>query len=134
MALTTGRLFQLIWLGVAVQIGGEIVDLRWHATHDEFEGAGQQVEAHWLIWVGTLVTLAPAAIAAKRLRPGSTAGLLLALAAGAIYVATSVWHFAAHASGVDPEAAHILLGVAKVGILAGVVWATVLWRATRPEG
>ncbi len=126
------RLFQLIWLGIAVQVAGELVDLRWHATHDEFEGAGEQLEAHWLVWLGTLMTLAPATAAAARVSPGRNGGLVLTLAAGAVYVAVSVWHFAAHASGTDPELAHVLLALGKIGMLAGVIWATVAWRR-RPQ-
>jgi hypothetical protein len=45
------------------------------------------------------------------------------------YVAVSVWHFLEHARGADPAAPHVLLVVTKIGILAGVIWATVQWRA-----
>jgi hypothetical protein len=124
------RLFLLLWLGVAIQLAGEVVDLRWHATHDEFEGAADQVEAHWLIWLGALLTLTAAAAAARSVRLQDNRGVMLTLVAGATYVGVSIWHFAAHASGTDPEVAHVMLGLGKIGILAGVIWATVVWRRT----
>ena len=42
---------QLLWATLIVQVAGRLIDARWHATHDEFEGASQQLQAHWLIWL-----------------------------------------------------------------------------------
>lgn len=69
-----------------------------------------------------------AAATARSLRPARNPGLTLVLAASGLYVAVSIWHFLEHASGADPEVAHVVIGVTKVAILAGVVWATVVWR------
>jgi hypothetical protein len=41
-------------------------------------------------------------------------------------VPTSLWHFIEHANHNDPEIAHVLLAIWQVGMLAGVLTATVL--------
>lgn len=126
-----GRLFAAIWAGVALQVIGQAIDFRWHATHKEFETAADQLQAHWLLWIGSLVTLVAVALAARVLRGTRREGLLIALWASVGYVAGSIWHFLEHARGADPAAPHILLLATKVGILTGVIWATVQWWLTR---
>lgn len=122
------RLFQALWAGVALQLAGQAIDINWHSTHEEFETAPDQLQAHWLLWLGTALTLAAALVAARRTAPKRNPGLDTTLAAGTVYVLVSIWHFVAHASGSDPELAHVLLVVTKLGILGGVLWATLLWR------
>jgi FtsH-binding integral membrane protein len=118
-----------IWLGVMLQIAGQAIDFHWHATHREFEAPSDQLQAHWLVWLGSLVTLIAAGLAIRALARGSNGGLVLTVAAGVGYVAVSIWHFLEHAAGADPAAPHVLLAVTKVATLAGVIWATVQWRA-----
>jgi hypothetical protein len=125
------RLFQALWAGVVVQLLGELLDARWHATHEEFETASDQLQAHWLLWLGTALTLAAAALAARRLRPEHNPGLDATLAAGTAYVLVASWHLLAHLAGSDPELAHALLLVTKLGILSSVAWATLVWRRDR---
>lgn len=123
------RYLQAIWVGVAVQIAGRILDGRWHATHDEFEGASEQLEAHWLLWLGVAITLVAVALAFARLPAADrNAGYTVTLAGLLLYVPVSVWHFVEHASGSDPELAHILLAVGQGTIIAGAVTAVLLAR------
>jgi hypothetical protein len=127
MSRDAKRFLAALWVGVAVQVGGRILDGIWHANHDEFEGASQQLEAHWLLWLGVLLTLAVAALAVIRL-PASerTAGYSLVLAGGALYVPVSVWHFIEHANLNDPEVAHYFLALGQIAILVGAVVAAIL--------
>jgi hypothetical protein len=48
---------QLLWGAFAVQVAGRLLDFWWHATHDEFETGGDQLQAHWLVWIGTILVL-----------------------------------------------------------------------------
>jgi hypothetical protein len=47
-----------LWIRLTASVVGRLVDLQWHATHDEFETASDQVRAPWLAWLGALVLLA----------------------------------------------------------------------------
>jgi hypothetical protein len=116
---------RLLWATLLVQLLGRLLDARWHATHDEFEGASQQLEAHWLAWIGVLATLAVAAWAVRqRVIPGPF-GYVTVLVATGVYVPVAVWHFIEHANRSDPEIAHVFLAVSQAGVLAGAVAATV---------
>ena len=120
------RLLRLLWVAAIVQIAGRALDLRWHATHDEFEATSQQFEAHWLLWIGLVAVLAVAAVAVRRVPDSTSApGFRLTLAASLIYVPTAVWHFIEHANHNDPEVAHVFLAIWEIAILTGVVLATV---------
>lgn len=57
-------------LGAAfgVQVAGRLMDLRWHRTHDGFETGSDQVRAHWLVWLGTILVIAACVIVAGRRR------------------------------------------------------------------
>lgn len=119
-----------LWLAVGVLLAGRIRDSVWHATHDEFEGTSQQLEAHWLAWLGVILVLA---VVAK----GTTADARLprgyvAVATGAaLYVIVAIWHFIEHANGDDPEVAHVLLGVSQIAIFVGATLATFDARGER---
>ena len=128
------QLFVVIWLGVLLQVIGEVIDFRWHASHEEFETASDELRAHWLLWIGSLVTLGAAWFAFRASRQARREGLLFALAAGVGYVGVSIWHFLEHAGGADPALPHVLLAVTKISMLVGVIWATVQWRAARGIG
>jgi hypothetical protein len=129
----TRRLVWAIWGAIAVQIAGRLLDARWHATHDEFEGTSQQLEAHWLAWLGVLIGLIVAARALSSLRtPELRRGLSLLLASSLAYVGVAVWHFVEHANRSDPELAHVLLVIASLGMLSGAILSTVDWRRAAP--
>jgi hypothetical protein len=124
--------FRALWVAVAIQVLGRLLDLRWHLANDEFEGTSQQFEAHWLLWIGVLATLAVAAFAiAQRPRIAGYRGYLTTLIAAGAYVPVSVWHFIEHANGNDPGLAHLLLALTQIAMIAGAVWATLLVRGRR---
>lgn len=126
MAALTARPLLWLWGAVAVQLAGRVLDARWHAAHDEFEGASEQLAAHWLAWLGVLATLAVAwTLARARPTRDNRGYLLTAIGAGA-YVPVAVWHFIEHAGGSDPAVAHVLIGLTQATMFVGVIAATVI--------
>jgi hypothetical protein len=123
-----------LWVGAFVFIAGIARDQQWHATHDEFEATSQQFEAHWLLWIGFVAVLVVAMLALVRLSAALRhPGFNVVLAASAVYLPVTVWHFAAHANGSDPGVAHVLLGIGDATIIAGAAWTLVAWlQAERP--
>jgi hypothetical protein len=130
------RLVQLLAVALVVQIAGRALDGRWHATHDEFEGASQQLEAHWLIWLGVLATLGICALALRRLDRDDRGllGYRVTLVSGLGYAIVAVWHFIEHANHNDPEIAHVLLALGQAGMLIGIVLVFVLPRRAQGPG
>lgn len=119
-----------LWIAIAVMAAGRLVDLQWHVSHDEFEGTTQQLEAHWLAWIGVILVLIAAGIA-LRADPGT--GFRLAFVSAAAYVPVAIWHFVEHANGADPQVAHVLLGITGIGMVVGAVLASFeVRRARRP--
>jgi hypothetical protein len=127
----TSRLLAGVWAGVALQAAGQVVDLRWHATHPGFERAADQLQAHWLIWLGVLLTLVVAVVGAGRVPSRWYGGYRLLLLAGLAYALSSAWHFWEHLQLRDPAAPHVLVGIGKAAILAGAISATVVTRQRR---
>jgi len=136
--MQAGGLFErhallVLWVAVGIAVAGQLLDLRWHLTHDEFETASDQLRAHWLSWVGALALLAVAARGSRRAPPGSRRVAYVAVAvAAAVYLAAATWHFVEHSRGSDPAVAHIVIAAAKSAALAGVIAVTVIGRR-RPE-
>jgi hypothetical protein len=95
------------------------------------ERAADQVQAHWLIWLGVLVTLVVAAVGASRVPSSWHSGYRLLLLAGVAYALSSGWHFWEHAQLRDPVAPHVLVAIGKAAILAGAISATVVSRRRR---
>ncbi len=126
MAARATPYLRALWIGAALFVAGIALDQRWHATHEEFEGTSQQFEAHWLLWIGFLVVLLMTVLAFLRLTPGQRhPGFAVVLAASAVYLPVTVWHFLAHANDVDPAVAHVLLGLGDAAIIAGAGWTLV---------
>jgi hypothetical protein len=121
-----------LWLGVVVMLAGEVVDLRWHLTHDEFETAGDQLRAHWLTWLGAVVALAAAVVAAWG--GAETYGYRLVAGFGFAYAGLGTWHFVEHVNHSDPAVAHVLIAIAKAGVAGGGVIAAVEARRGRALG
>ena len=122
-----------LWVAIALEIAGELVDLRWHATHDvqrAFESWGNQAQAHWLLWIATVVTIAVAFLGGRVAVSRVRTGYEIVLASALFYAAVSIWHGWAHSIGDDPSLAHVLLVVTKAGVLVGAIWATVAWKKT----
>jgi hypothetical protein len=128
-ARVAGRWLRWLWVAGAVQVAGRLVDLRWHAAHPGFERAGDQVQAHWLIWLGVLGGLAAALAGLRQVRDR---GLMVVASASVAYAGLAGWHFAEHAAGSDPEIVHVLVGLAWAAIVAGIVDVTV--RVLRRRG
>jgi hypothetical protein len=111
---------RLLALGFAVFVAGRVVDLIWHATHEEFETASDQLQAHAVVWAGTLILIAASAAAVFGGTRNRGYGVVLA---GAIsYAAVAVWHFWEHLQLRDPDLPHLLLLIANIVIVGGVVW------------
>lgn len=126
---------QGIWAGIAIQLAGRLVDLRWHLTHDGFEGAAEQLDAHWLAWIGIAVTAAAATLAVIRApRAPQSIGYSVTFLGCALYIPVAAWHFVEHANGNDPELAHALIAVALLAIFAGAIIALVQGRRARSLG
>jgi hypothetical protein len=105
------RLLLVLWLGVGTTLAGELVDLRWHLTHDEFETGGDQLRAHWLTWLGALVAMAAALAGAWT--NADNGGYRLVAGFGLAYAGLAVWHFVAHVKESDPAVAHVLIALAR---------------------
>jgi hypothetical protein len=52
------RQLYALWVAILVQVLGRISDGIWHLNHEDFEGAVDQIEAHFVLWTGVLMTLA----------------------------------------------------------------------------
>jgi hypothetical protein len=117
--------FSALWAAFVVQVAGRLVDFWWHATHDEFETGGDQLTAHWLVWLGTLFILA---VAVGALRSGLSdperRGYLVVLSSNALYVVVAVIHFMQHLDRQEVDWAHISLAVTNIGSVAGVLMVT----------
>jgi hypothetical protein len=109
------RMFSILLIGFAGQIAGRLVDLRWHLTHDEFEGGLEQLQAHWLIWLATAFVLGVSAAALQRVTDsGERRGYGIILSANLAYGAVAVVHFFQHLNGSEVDWAHVLLVVTSV--------------------
>ncbi len=132
MRTAAGPTRRLVWAGFGVFVLGRVVDLVWHATHREFETAGDQVRAHGLVWLGTLIPLLASVRAVRAgLREG---GFLLLLTAVLLDVFVSIWHFWEHYNHRDPNLPHVLLLVANIGIFAAVGWIWMTAVKSRSSG
>lgn len=122
-----------LWIGAFLFIAGIARDLQWHATHDEFEGNSQQFEAHWLLWTGFAVLLVAVVLTFLQLPANERhPGFTLVAVAAVVYLPVTIWHFIAHANEVDPAAAHVILGIGDVAIIAGAALTLRAWMLRRP--
>ena len=119
------RFLRFLWIAFLVQVAGRLVDLQWHRTHPEFETAQDQLRAHWLVWLGTLLVIAVAAVAL----PGGNdavgrAGYAVALLANVLYAVVAVVHFFQHLDHQEVDWAHIGLAITNIGSVVGVLMVT----------
>ncbi len=118
-------------IGLAALVLGELIDLRWHLTHDEFETIGDQLRAHWLNWLAAAGVLA---LALTALRRGATqVGYRLVAISASAYAGLAVWHFVAHASRSDPPLVHVLIAIDKLALFAGAVVVVAAWQCRLPR-
>lgn len=107
-----------------MSIAGHLVDLCWHAAHDEFETANDRPRAHWLAWLGALVLLATAVLALVR-RRGGPAMIAVLLGAPGVRRCRRVARLReGHYRG--PDAAHVVLTVTQVVMLVGALAAVMI--------
>ena len=120
-----GRSALALAAGLATSVAGRVLDLRWHATHDEFETGADQLRAHWLAWVGAAIVLVAALLTWRRpsLRHPFVA---VALAGSVGYAVVAGWHFWEHSQLRDPDLPHVLLALSQIAMLGGSVGATVV--------
>lgn len=104
------RLRLTVVAGVVVLTAGRLLDLRWHATHDEFETGSDQLRAHWLAWFGALILLVAAIVAVRRPFYRSP-GFVVLLASALTYAAVAGWHFWLHQHPPRPRSAPCPVGV-----------------------
>jgi hypothetical protein len=131
MSDRTRKYLFAILAGVLLQIAGRVVDGLWHANHEEFEGASEQLQAHWLLWIGIAITAVAAVLAVTRLAPAErNRGYDVIVAGCAVYVPVSVWHFIEHANLNDPDVAHFLLGLGQIVLIGGAIAAWILAYAS----
>ena len=70
MDLRPKRLLLGLWIALGIQLLGQIVDVKWHAAHgSHFRSASEQVQAHWVTWLGIAVMLVVRTRAEDSLRP-----------------------------------------------------------------
>jgi ABC-type uncharacterized transport system permease subunit len=86
--------------GVVVFFVGRVIDLIWHATHPEFETAGDQLRAHAVVWLGAHIMLA--ASGGALLQATKNRGYAVVLAGGLGYAGVAAWHFGNTARCVIP--------------------------------
>jgi hypothetical protein len=118
----------LLLLAVAVQLVGRGIDGWWHATHDEFETAADQIRAHFVIWVGVLATLVLSTVAVRRFSGRLQSWYAVVLAGSVCYVGVATWHFIEHANHSDPDLPHVLIAVAWAALLLGAAGTALLSR------
>jgi hypothetical protein len=114
---------RLLWGAFAIQVAGRLLDFWWHATHDEFETGGDQLQAHWLVWIGTILVLV---VGIRAVRAGVSGaergGYLTVVVANALYVPIAVAHFIQHMNHKEVDWAHAGLGITNVVAALGVLY------------
>ena len=115
----------MLWGAFVVQVAGRLLDLRWHQTHQDFETGRDQITAHWLVWLGTLLLIG---VVTWALRNGPSKaerkGYLVALWSNLLYVVVAILHFIQHLNHQEVDWAHISLALTNIGSVVGVVMVT----------
>jgi hypothetical protein len=110
-----------VLVGALVMTAGRAIDLHWHATHAEFETGADQIQAHWLAWLGAFLLLAPSSIGVTSRRHRSP-GFLILFGSAWLYAAVAVWHFWLHQRFQDPDLPHALLALSQLGLYIGTIF------------
>ncbi|MGH9030662.1 MAG: hypothetical protein ACRDZV_00920 [Acidimicrobiia bacterium] len=114
------RLRYVVVVAAIVMTLGRVIDLRWHATHPEFETGVDQLQAHWLSWLGALGLLVVATIG--MIRPYRSPGYVILFTSALLYAPVAVWHFWLHNQLRDPALPHALLAVSQFGLYLGTAF------------
>ena len=114
---------QFLWVAFAVQVAGRLLDFWWHATHEGFETGRDQVQAHWLVWLGTVLVLL---VSGRALMAGVEdpvrVGYLVVVAANAAYIPIAVAHYLQHLDHREVDWAHAGLGITNLIAAIGVLY------------
>jgi hypothetical protein len=130
----TNRLFTALLVGFGAQLAGRLVDLRWHLTHDEFEGGIEQLQAHWLIWLATLFVLGVAVRGLRHVESqGERGGYQIVLVANLAYAVVAVIHFFQHLERLEVGWAHLLPVVTGIAGATGVLWVSAVQIRSRRQ-
>jgi hypothetical protein len=127
------KLFTALVVGFGAQIAGRLVDLRWHLTHDEFEGGIEQLQAHWLIWLATLFIVGVAVGGLRVTSQGERRGYQIVLMANLAYAVVAVIHFFQHLDRLEVDWAHLLLAITGIAGAVGVLWVIAVRLRSRRE-
>ena len=117
------RLVILRWAalaGTVLMTAGRVLDLRWHATHDEFETGADQLQAHWLAWLGALILAVIGAVGMRRL--SRSPGYVIVFVSALVYAPVGVWHFWLHNELRDPALPHVLIALSQLGLYVGTAF------------
>jgi hypothetical protein len=119
------RLLLGLWISFGIQLLGQIVDVKWHAAHgSHFRSASEQVQAHWVTWLGIAVMLAVSTAAVRSGEAKTHRGFLVALVASGFLALAQAWNFWEHAHGRAAVPAHVVMVVSRLGILVATGLAT----------
>jgi hypothetical protein len=120
------RLHRGLIIGFIGQLLGRLVDVQWHLTHSGFESGGQQVQAHWLMWVATLFLIVVAALALRQEMPrNERVGYIVVLVSNVAFIGVGVIHFFQHLDHREVDWSHFLLAVTNIVAAIGVIWVVV---------
>jgi hypothetical protein len=120
---TRPKLFPALLIGFGAQVAGRLIDLQWHLTHEEFEGAAEQLQAHWLIWLSTVFVLGVAVLGVRDIHEqGRRRGYVVVLIANLAYVVVATIHFFQHLNHLEVDWAHLLLAITSIAAAIGVLW------------
>jgi hypothetical protein len=98
-----------------------VVDLRWHLTHSGFETWTDQLRAHWLMWIASLIVIGVAVGALRGdLSASQRRGYLVVLISNVGFMIVGVVHFIQHLNHEEVDWSHFLLAVTNIAAVVGV--------------
>lgn len=113
-----------VWVGLAVQILGKVVDAWWHSTNPGFEDVGDLLRAHSLIYLGivwTLIASGRALIKTATLAGLGNRGFFVTLIGSVGQFAGSAWDFWAHSIRAETSTAHMVNALGLIVVLLGAI-------------
>jgi hypothetical protein len=98
--------------------------------HQEFETGADQLQAHWLAWLGALVLLLVAAGAWRSRAHLRNPAVVLTLVGAVGYGLVAGWHFWEHTRHQEAALTHLALVLTVLVMLGGAVTAALLLART----
>lgn len=128
------RLFRILVVAFAIQVAGRLLDFWWHTGHEEFESARDQIQAHWVVWLGTILVLGVSGVAVPAAGSSNERwGYWAAIVGNAVYIPIATAHFIQHLNLEEVDWAHIALAIANVVAFVGVL-SVIVARISRRKG